>query len=53
VLVWKRVKIFLEKFNFFHFYLHFVLKNGPIMGVRNNKLADKGSQMTTAFFFIA
>jgi len=27
-----------------------LLKNGRILGVKNNKLLDKGSQMTTVLF---
>jgi hypothetical protein len=51
VLIGKGIKIFLETFNFFIFYLHFLLKSEPIMGVRNIKLVGKDSQMTTAFFY--
>jgi hypothetical protein len=46
----KGLKIFLEKLKNVKNYLHFLLKNGRILGIRNNKLADKGSQMTTTFF---
>ena len=52
MLIRKGIKNFLEKLKFLIFYLHFLLKNGPILRVRNNKLADKDSQMTIAFFML-
>jgi len=51
--MWKGIKKFLEKFNFLIFYLHFLLKNARILGDRNNKLEDKGSQMTIASFIVS
>jgi hypothetical protein len=49
VLAWKGIKKFLEKLKFFKIYLHFLLKNDLLLRIRNNKLADKGSQMTIAY----
>ena len=49
----ERNKNFFRKIQFSHFLPTFFAEKCANIEGRNNELADKGSQMTTAFFFAA